>query len=244
MTIEANFYDNNRYDVGLWCDAVQGLKERFAEFVLLNDSIFALRSYDGMLETRRSNRTLLAVSLMYNARNKQNKQNKTGIWTESFFRGFNSKGLDLFMDHSCVPSDHRSFGRKRSIVKYHEIGLSYSQFSEEQVKGVYDGDPSKIVGQPMWSARPTHWREILLTVQNFPAAKVKGEMIPTLDDPLLHSCTKHLDLSEMKKDLCESLIMTENLSPKAINSFWEMPQKNNMLLCQLFFLSCCVSYSF
>jgi hypothetical protein len=55
VTIEPRFYVNNRYDVGLWCDALETLRKDgqdkvFDEFGLINDSVYALRPFSGVFD--------------------------------------------------------------------------------------------------------------------------------------------------------------------------------------------------
>ena len=56
-TIEARYFDNERYDVGLWCDGLQGFYNsgKYDYYVLLNDSVFALRDFDGILRPLKHN---------------------------------------------------------------------------------------------------------------------------------------------------------------------------------------------
>ena len=213
VTIEAHFYDNERYDAGLWCDALQGLKDKYENFALLNDSVFALREFDGILDTLRS-KNVSMTSLNHNV----DKENRT--WHESVFRGFNGDGLSVFMSHSCVPQTHESFcktlrrknpkkaktvqrQRKRCITTYHEVAMSW-QFPhpEQQVIGLYNGTvPYHMRSEetsifPTWVLNIPYWREVLLEKQDFPVAKVNQEtMIATTNDPLLDKCTRFLDRS-------------------------------------------------
>ncbi|VEU41204.1 unnamed protein product [Pseudo-nitzschia multistriata] len=216
VTIEAHFYDNERYDVGLWCDALQGLKEGYDNFALLNDSIFALREFNGVLDTLQSNKSLSMTSLTYNV----DKENRT--WLESVFRGFDGEGLSVFMNHSCVPQTHQSFCknlhrknkakqktvqrlRKRCITTYHEVSMAW-QFPrpQEQVLGLYNGTvPEDMKSDetsrfPTWVVHAPYWKEILVGKNDFPAAKVNQEsMIATTEDPRLKKCTRFLNRSLM-----------------------------------------------
>ena len=163
VTIEVQYYVNNRYDVGLWCDVLQGLvtttvptttittrnnnqysynkNSRMADhYILLNDSIFALRPYNGVLELLQKHQpTMKMTSLVYNTnpekKNKKkdnnNNDGNNDIWLESVFRGFSgtttgssiyntssndnntsiqNSGIAVFMNHSCVGDEHPSFG--------------------------------------------------------------------------------------------------------------------------------------
>ena len=102
VQIEARFFDNERYDAGLWCDGIQGLQSHFTNFILLNDSIFALRQFNGIIDDLQShNRDMNSLNFNVN----QHKQ----YWFESVFRGFNAHGLRVFQNHSCVSQRHKSF---------------------------------------------------------------------------------------------------------------------------------------
>jgi hypothetical protein len=246
VTIEAQYYVNNRYDVGLFCDALQGLISKYNDFILLNDSIFALRKFNGILEelhnrnhnhnqtkndttTTASTTAIKMTSLNYAQHDKISDRN----WLESVFRGFSSNnnnidndndtsssGISIFMNYSCVPDDHYSFGlqirrkskkkaqfvqslRKRSITEYHEVGMAF-EFLPEEVSGLYPGKvPLDMINKtdertkfPTWVLHEPYWRNVLIGEHNFPAAKVNmNDMIPTLYDnsPLLGQCTQHLD---------------------------------------------------
>ena len=155
VAIEARYFDNERYDVGLWCDGLQGFTQQtqgqvqgqaqgmmqsgFDKFLLLNDSVFALRTFNGILQDLESsnpnstNNTSVVVAM-----NSLNyiQDDQGDYWYESVFRGFNHYGITVFMNHSCVPQTHKSFCRildprrkvaeyrKRCIVKYHEVALA------------------------------------------------------------------------------------------------------------------------
>jgi hypothetical protein len=218
VTIEARFFDNERYDVGLWCDALQGFNtnDKYEDVILLNDSIFALRKFDGILDALRSNNYSMA-SLVHNT------DEEGRLWLESVFRGFNGDGLSVFMNHSCVPQTHESFCktlhrkspnkrktvqrlRKRCITEYHEVAMA-RQFSqpEKQTVGVYNGTvPEHLKSKntstfPTWVLHAPYWKEILIKEQNFPAAKVNQDsMIATLNDPLIGKCTMHMDQSLLR----------------------------------------------
>mmetsp|Transcript_25525 Transcript_25525/g.53784 ORF Transcript_25525/g.53784 Transcript_25525/m.53784 type:complete len:499 (-) Transcript_25525:445-1941(-) len=50
VTIEFVTYDNKKYDAGLWCDALMGIRHRYEQFALVNDSIFALKQYHNITD--------------------------------------------------------------------------------------------------------------------------------------------------------------------------------------------------
>jgi hypothetical protein len=196
-TIHIYEFVNNRYDVGLWCDALSALgyndnnnnnnihhqqqqNTPFARTLLLNDSVFAIRHFSGILESLRDEKDKHLVGLSYS--------NKQGYWLESVFRGFSPSGIQLFMNHSChCGPDHPSFGRrlstrkqKRAIVDYHEIGLIRS-FTNNQnnnhtntttTMGLFSSDPpNDWRNKRTWVQHEELWRK-LKDEQKFPAAKV------------------------------------------------------------------------
>jgi hypothetical protein len=55
VTIEVRFFLNNRYDVGLWCDALEsanlgGQYNEYEEYGLINDSVYALRPFSALFD--------------------------------------------------------------------------------------------------------------------------------------------------------------------------------------------------
>lgn len=208
-TIEAQFFVNDRYDAGLWCDALHSVLKRdddqYDYFVLLNDSIFALREFRGVLTALRSSRNKNLSMTSLNAGVDAEGQ----VWLESVFRSFSKEGLTKYLSHSCVPSDHQSFCRnkkltwvrKRCIVDHHEIAMA-RQFPPDQVVGLYPSDvPKQMWGTksyPTWVNHAPYWRK--LKKMGFPAAKVSYRpMIRSLNHPLLKRCTRHFDWSLLKR---------------------------------------------
>jgi hypothetical protein len=69
IDIEAHYFVNDRYDVGLWCDlmsATLGLpasRHKYSTVQLINDSVFLLRPYSGIRDALVSNDTLTVASL-------------------------------------------------------------------------------------------------------------------------------------------------------------------------------------
>jgi len=201
IKIEARYFDNQRYDVGLWCDALQGLYSynKYGYFMILNDSIFALREFDGILDALRSPNNFSFVSLNGNENDK-----RAPFWLESVFRGFDELGLSIFLKNSCVPQDDESFcrnkipvKRKRCIVEHHEIDL-VGQFPDDaNATGLYNGKVPDHMSKgrfPTWTGNVPYWREVLVKKQQFPAAKVKEfQMIASIEDPIISNCTRYLN---------------------------------------------------
>lgn len=204
VSVEANFFDNDRYDVGLWCDALEGIQQRFDKVLLLNDSILILRKFNGVINALRSTDYDL-VSLNHN------KEDQNEMWVESVFRGFNAKALQVFMNHSCLPKTQKTncskfsarSKRKRCIVEYHEIRLA-SVFSSQNltVLGLYRGTvpgsmrSTKTSTFPTWVAHVQFWKEVLVEQYDFPALKVKMlQLLHKEDTPLVSACTQFLNTS-------------------------------------------------
>lgn len=214
LDITAHYYKNDRYDVGLWCDAL--IKEGylldgnanspvprtpFENTILSNDSVFAIRHFNGILEELQDTHKHF-VGLSYS--------NTGGFWLESVVRGFSRKGIFTFMHHSCLPADHPSFGqnlksrvrRKRRIVEHHEIKLA-SQYLPNETIGLYSSDEPQNWAtrqNKTWVQNENLWR-FLKDEQRFPVAKVNQPYaVKLLKDPLILTCT-----SKMDKDFLESL---------------------------------------
>jgi len=195
--------------VGLWCDALfEGKEEeKYDDFVLLNDSLFALRPYTKILDALREGNSTNPnqrhmTSLSYSM------TDSNGIWLESAYRAFDKYGINVFMNHSCHDRNHESFchhvrdsrEKKRCIVNYHEIAVA-RLFQPSQVKGLYLSDVPESMWKPgksfqTWATHTEYWKSVLVETQNFPAAKVtKRNMIKTMKNPLIQTCTAKLNRS-------------------------------------------------
>jgi hypothetical protein len=207
-TIEAQFYKNDRYDVGLWCDALEktSLFKQYFEIGLLNDSIFALREYTAIFDAlKNANISLSSLSYSYSAKNFRGGSGKEHFWVESVFRGLDKTGLQIFKNHSCLPADHPKFchgqstkEQKGCIVNNFEHDLA-SHFPEGSVMGFYKSDaPPETRVRPYkakmsWASNALYWKK-LVEEEAFPVAKENvKESIQYLDGhPLLQNCTKFL----------------------------------------------------
>jgi len=215
VTIEVGAYDNKKYDVGLWCDALMGIKDRYGRFALLNDSIFAIDRFDGILDAigtkkQTDNTKDIPVPVSMTSLNFHENDDAGKPWVESVFRGFDAYGIDVFMEHSCVPIDHGSFcpkqlnkaKKKRCITDYFELGMSWQfPYPDQQVVGLFPGTVpnvfQKVMGTPFptWVCNEQFWKHVLLP-QGFPAAKVNCQpMLDAVTDPILDKCTMFLDRS-------------------------------------------------
>jgi hypothetical protein len=205
VTIDAQFFENDRYDVGLWCDGMSTLAEgEYDDLVLLNDSLFALRNFSGVLDVLRSE-NLRMTSLSYSATDPK------GIWLESVFRGFDREGMQVFRNHACVPKDHPRFCPqevsrellKRCFTEHFEIDIA-RLYRPDQVKGLYLSDVPKdqwMAHKPWatWVGHTPYWANTMVTQWDFPAAKVtKRDMIRSFEHPWIQNCTSHVDWDMVK----------------------------------------------
>jgi len=117
--LKAQFYLNDRYDAGLWCDVlikgnvlgtgadnttyIGGLSQ-YDGFLLINDSLMAVEKSNELLETLRSKNASL-VSLNYWGNKKHNSthngRNTTKYWLESAARAFSLEGIQVYADKVC-----------------------------------------------------------------------------------------------------------------------------------------------
>lgn len=126
--LEAAFYTNNRYDVGLWCDALSNHfgfdgnhftnKEGVYAVFLINDSSVSLRRYRALTDrivTAAQIEQLQHITTKDGDHIKQNNiklvslngnLREPGItknyWVESVYRGLTPSGTTTFFQHSCT----------------------------------------------------------------------------------------------------------------------------------------------
>jgi hypothetical protein len=75
--IDVYYFDNSRYDAGLWCDAIGQIQNVTNTdtrlnpeiFFLVNDSVFILRKFDGLREEMLRNRNLELLSMNGSGKN-------------------------------------------------------------------------------------------------------------------------------------------------------------------------------
>ena len=189
--VQTMYTENDRYDVGLWCDALEYLPlKEYKYFVLLNDSVFALRRFRAILDFLQSDRYHL-VGLSYSHLG-------GSYWVESFFRGFSLDGVQRFRQHSCLaaPLDI-SYLSKRRIVNYHEILLT-TLFEPNERTGLFSADPPELypidrgLRNKTWvsSDNIRYWRELLINKHRFPVGKVKMSRMFNLTSPIHRLCMK------------------------------------------------------
>ena len=132
--LEAAFYTNNRYDVGLWCDALSmhfgfngnhfSNKDRTYAIFLINDSSVSLRKYRALTDrivTAAQTEQLQQIITTKDGDNKKiniklvslnGNLIEPGItknyWVESVYRGFTPNAVSTFFQHSCTPDAMRA----------------------------------------------------------------------------------------------------------------------------------------
>ncbi|KAL3916701.1 MAG: hypothetical protein SGILL_005058 [Bacillariaceae sp.] len=212
ITVKFQTSVNDRYDVGLWCDALDWMEtagdlQNFEQIELLNDSVFALRPYSSILSSLQEHNvsmTSLSYSLI--------RPEGTGpemFWVESVWRGFNRTGIQTFKDYSCRPANdpmfcsRRWWGKKGCIVENFERNM-VKQFPRDNVFGLFPSDvPTEMLTRkhnfPQWVRNPPYWQQ-LVEERGFPVSKVNWpEMIGSMDDDKLQTCTRFLDRSKLEE---------------------------------------------
>jgi len=222
VDLAINYHNNDRYDVGLWCDSLNGehengsLLENYNDFVIANDSIMAVRGhFTKVLDVlREKNLTLTSL----------NFSELDGYWVESAMRGFTQKGMRVFMEHACVPATHdrwcpesspefkdmETYQRKRCIVDNFEIAIA-RLFPRNKVFGIYPADvPEDMVGRGFmndgktWINHYKYWIRVLRHTYNFPAMKISSPnfllkirmpFFAKKAGPVWEACTKDMDAS-------------------------------------------------
>lgn len=200
VRLTVQLYLNNRYDVGLWCDALEATDSgRYDEFGLLNDSVFALREFTGIFDALRAkNVSLTSMSYSYTPKWLVGQNEPKNFWVESVFRGFDKAGIATFQDHSCVAEDHPFFcpeldDNKACIINNFEHDL-VTTYPCESVYGLYPSDtPKKHLEKNQfrtWVKNPEYWRDLVENL-DFPISKVKEtSMIARVSDPALSMCKR------------------------------------------------------
>ena len=227
VRLEARFFENDRYDVGLWCDGWESLKKDADknnatapsdDVILLNDSLFALKPFTGILDALRGNYLDPHNSSSSSSKNNPPKRmtslcysltDPQGIWLESVYRAFDRRGMEKFFDHSCHPAGHESFcpletdsrKKKKCITDNHEVAIARLFDSTTEIQGLYPADVPKEQWKELkpfgtWASHKEYWRDVLVDRHDFPAAKVsKRNMIRTMKDPLIQECTARFNRS-------------------------------------------------
>lgn len=192
--IEVQNHLNDRYDAGLWCDAltIEGnathkrssvirplLLSEYDQFFLINDSIIAVEPFNEVLDAlERKNADLVSLNYwMYKNYEKEGVVNGT-YWVESPVRAFSKKGMQVYSNHVCnldtirwrADCPHlknlRNHRNKRCIVEKTEIDVA-KYFPQDKVFGLYSGDDGT---DQHWANNFTYWNK-LRDEQSFPAMK-------------------------------------------------------------------------
>mmetsp|Transcript_17110 Transcript_17110/g.37427 ORF Transcript_17110/g.37427 Transcript_17110/m.37427 type:complete len:780 (-) Transcript_17110:95-2434(-) len=186
VSIQQEYFLNDRYDVGLWCDALGSLNtDEFDEFALINDSVFAMRQFSDVFDVLSvKNVSLSSLSYSYSPKNFEGDNGPEHFWVESVYRGFTRAGIDIFRSHSCVPADHPYFCPERDYNKdcivdnfEHDLAIEYPC---DKVYGIYPSDsPEKFLElnrHKTWARNLRYWRSLVADAQ-FPVAKVKEDVL-------------------------------------------------------------------
>eukprot|EP00594_Rhizosolenia_setigera_P005429 CAMPEP_0178948130 /NCGR_PEP_ID=MMETSP0789-20121207/5299_1 /TAXON_ID=3005 /ORGANISM="Rhizosolenia setigera, Strain CCMP 1694" /LENGTH=409 /DNA_ID=CAMNT_0020628457 /DNA_START=149 /DNA_END=1375 /DNA_ORIENTATION=- len=212
VSLKIQYYENDRYDVGLWCDALldenNGALSEGNNFVLSNDSIMAVEQFTAIIDTLKE-RNLSMTSLNYSFLEK--------YWLESVLRAFSKDGIVKYIEYACkgAPSMRDRCSEndfKRCIVENYEIAI-VDLFERKEVWGLFPSDVPKDMirrrGAPQtWPGNFAYWNQILRKEMKFPAVKISWEAFfhckirnprykerRLKDDDLLKRCTSHLDPS-------------------------------------------------
>ncbi|KAG7350181.1 hypothetical protein IV203_009541 [Nitzschia inconspicua] len=205
MNVQARYYVNDRYDVGLWCDAVQqevldaadGM-DSIKTVTLLNDSVYAFRTFSGILDAL-SHRPFDLDMVGVNYYNFSDSK-----WLESVMRGFPVRSIPIFYERICQVANTRPCSklgpvkRKRCIVETFEIDAA-GIFFPNRTMGLFPSNPPSDWpwSNRIWAEQPKFWKELLVEKLGFPLAKVNAGPThltgPT--DPRLAECTKTMNVS-------------------------------------------------
>ena len=160
--ITVQYYKNDRYDSGLWCDALEeenaGVFDDTHNYFLINDSILAIRQYTGLLDALFEDGVSF-VSLNYWLQVQEGEQ---PYWLESAARAFTSRGIKKYREGVCqnlaeevgskCSKIRNPTNKKRCIVDYTEISVA-SFYNSSETRGLYPGEvhASMVKGTRSWS---------------------------------------------------------------------------------------------
>jgi hypothetical protein len=199
LKLESKYYINDRYDVGLWCDAIKDLlrdkMDKIKTVTLLNDSVYAFRLFTGILDAlQRRPHDLDMVSINY-------YNHSGGYWLESVMRGFPIRSMPIFVNRICeAPKqlycpNRGPQKRKRCIVENFEIAVA-GNFYRNRTMGLFPSNPPSDWPRAdrIWAEQPKFWKMVLVDQMRFPLAKVKAtDQLTGPNDARLAECTKTLD---------------------------------------------------
>ncbi|KAG7357672.1 hypothetical protein IV203_002360 [Nitzschia inconspicua] len=205
MNVQARYFVNDRYDVGLWCDAVQqevldaadGM-DSIKTVTLLNDSVYAFRTFSGILDAL-SHRPFDLDMVGVNFYNFSHSQ-----WLESVMRGFPVRSIPIFYERICQVANTRPCAklgpvkRKRCIVETFKIDAA-GIFFPNRTMGLFPSNPPSDWpwSDRIWAEQPKFWKELLVENLGFPLAKVNAgpTHLTGSTDPRLAECTKTMNVS-------------------------------------------------
>jgi len=184
-------------------------ENKFDEYGLINDSVFALRPYTDVLDTL-STKNVRMTSLSYSFFGPQMKfYGPEHYWLESVWRGFDQTGIDTFVEYSCRYAGDplfcplkRGWQKKKCIINNFERAMAY-QFDDprNQTRGLFlaDVNDRRMLQDGLhktWVMNSVYWRH-LVDHQGFPVAKLnqKTQIQNFTTDDRLKTCTKFLDWS-------------------------------------------------
>ena len=164
ISLSLQYYTNDRYDIGLWCDALMNrggvdmdgvkiessiLDRNTGSFILINDSIMAVEREGTQVLDVLKEKELSMTSLSYSLQG--------GYWVESVYRSFSKKGMEKFTKYAC---DKETMAKrcpmakvnileyKRCVVEHYEIHIGRSLFPRNEVWGIYASDaPPTMIGK-------------------------------------------------------------------------------------------------
>jgi len=182
----------------------------YDEVELLNDSVFALREYTGIL-TALSVKDVRMTSLSYSLYGPSLKgYAKEHKWLESIWRGFDREGLQIFRDYSCRPANNKLFcpkkkgwKKKKCIIDNFERAVG-QQFPTNKTWGLFSSDttPRILTGKHWfrtWVQNEVYWQELVVK-DGFPVSKISyDKMIDSIDDDRLKTCTSKMDRQVLDK---------------------------------------------
>ena len=161
---------NDRYDVGLWCDALfqmgvgrvgsnnnnnnipkssstttTTMFTEFDEIALLNDSVYALREFHQIFKVLRDKNVNMS-SLNYSLIHPTKGTGDQYYWLESVWRGFDKRGIQTFADYSCSrPANDPLFCStawwgKKGCIVENFERAMARQFARTETVGLYASD--------------------------------------------------------------------------------------------------------
>ena len=204
--IDTFFFENKRYDYGLWCDALTegglikpnetskqssgvtflGGESAFDHFMLINDSILSLEKSNLLLDSLlKQNASLVSLNYWGNKTSGEKK-----YWLESALRIFNKEGIQTYVDHICsLPPikwrkacpQLRGFSMSNKDKNKRCIVLLseirvVDHFQLDKVYGIFKGYNSKY---KMWARDFEFWK-YLRHEMGFPFAKISTNIWPEI----------------------------------------------------------------